>query len=72
MEQADTCEKIDLPLDTKSNALIIKCVLNFYLIFNKQDEDESIFEVTPLEVQRVLGVKRMKQLFIMAIQHFRP
>ena len=72
VEQADECEKLDKPLDCRQNALLIKCVLNFYLMFNKFEEDEGIFEVTPLEINRILGIKKMKEVFIMAIQHFRP
>jgi hypothetical protein len=35
---------------TRKNPLVIKCILNFYLIFNKFEEDETFYLTKPLEI----------------------
>jgi hypothetical protein len=51
--------------------LIIKAALHFSLIFNKYEFDEEMKRVTPLDPVLILECKSLKDLFSMAIRHFK-
>lgn len=45
--------------------------MNFYLLFNKFETDEDMKKVQPLDPMNILECKSLKDLFCLAIHHFK-
>jgi hypothetical protein len=69
---ADEHPKLSESFNPNRNPLIVKAALNFCLPVNKYDnDDEEIDKVMALDVIKILGCRSLKQLFMLAINHFR-
>ena len=71
VEAADECKKLDVPLEVNGNPLVAKAFLHFNLLFNKYDENDKMYEVTPMKQEQIMGVTKIKELFLLALSHFR-
>ena len=75
MEDADTCQRINEPITTTNNPLVIKALLNFCCLYNKLDSDDADFltEVFPMDPVKLLdfeGKFTLKTMFKKAFEHF--
>jgi hypothetical protein len=69
---ADTHPKINEPFSSHRNPLIIKAILHFCLLVNKFDNsDEEISKILPLDPSKILDCKSLREVFVMALNHFR-
>ena len=71
-QPADEHLRILEPFNPSKNPLIVKAVLNFCLPVNKfDDDDEEISKVSAMDANKILECRSLKQLFVLAINHFR-
>ena len=70
---ADRCSMVNEPFVTRTNPLIVKCILNFTLFYNKYEQrDDDLFKLVPMDIKTIVeGCKSLKHLFVKAIHHFR-
>jgi hypothetical protein len=47
-------------MEKLNNPLIIQCVLNFFLLYNKYDNDPEMLGIPSLEIAKIMEVKTMK------------
>lgn len=71
IQPADECAKVNQKLDKFNNPLIIKSILNFYLLCSKFENDKDIDLIPPYKIENIMNAPNLRTIFMNALVHFK-